>query len=53
MTATTAKEGLSYAPFFVSKAAITRMRPGSAIINTTSIQSLQLLKRNLDRGLLA
>nr|WP_250812092.1 SDR family oxidoreductase [Neorhizobium tomejilense] len=30
-----------YAPFFLSKAAIPHMRPGSAIINTTSIQSRQ------------
>jgi NAD(P)-dependent dehydrogenase (short-subunit alcohol dehydrogenase family) len=30
-----------YAPFFLSKAAIPYMRPGSAIINTTSIQSRQ------------
>ncbi|MBB3660848.1 hypothetical protein FHX15_006120 [Rhizobium sp. BK650] len=30
-----------YAPFFLSKAAIAHMRPGSAIINTTSIQSRQ------------
>ncbi len=30
-----------YAPFFLSKAAIPHMKPGSAIINTTSIQSRQ------------
>ncbi len=30
-----------YAPFFLSKAAIPHMQPGSAIINTTSIQSRQ------------
>nr|WP_314089224.1 SDR family oxidoreductase [uncultured Shinella sp.] len=30
-----------YAPFFLSRAAIPHMRPGSAIINTTSIQSRQ------------
>ncbi|XUY29314.1 SDR family oxidoreductase [Agrobacterium sp. rho-8.1] len=30
-----------YAPFFLSKAAIGHMKPGSAIINTTSIQSRQ------------
>jgi NAD(P)-dependent dehydrogenase (short-subunit alcohol dehydrogenase family) len=30
-----------YAPFFLSKAAIPHMRPGSSIINTTSIQSRQ------------
>lgn len=30
-----------YAPFFLSKAAVPLMRPGSAIINTTSIQSRQ------------
>ncbi|AXV18524.1 NAD(P)-dependent oxidoreductase (plasmid) [Neorhizobium sp. SOG26] len=30
-----------YAPFFISKAAIPHMKPGSAIINTTSIQSRQ------------
>ncbi|MCS3742167.1 SDR family oxidoreductase [Rhizobium sp. BK661] len=30
-----------YAPFFLSKAAIPHMRKGSAIINTTSIQSRQ------------
>ncbi|MBB3595938.1 hypothetical protein FHX08_006358 [Rhizobium sp. BK529] len=30
-----------YAPFFLSKAAVAHMRPGSAIINTTSIQSRQ------------
>jgi NAD(P)-dependent dehydrogenase (short-subunit alcohol dehydrogenase family) len=30
-----------YAPFFLSKAAAPYMRPGSAIINTTSIQSRQ------------
>ena len=30
-----------YAPFFLSKAAIPHMNPGSAIINTTSIQSRQ------------
>lgn len=30
-----------YAPFFLSKAAVSLMRPGSAIINTTSIQSRQ------------
>lgn len=30
-----------YAPFFLSKAAAPHMKPGSAIINTTSIQSRQ------------
>ena len=30
-----------YAPFFLCKAAIKHMKPGSAIINTTSIQSRQ------------
>lgn len=30
-----------FAPFFLSKAAIPHMKPGSAIINTTSIQSRQ------------
>ncbi len=30
-----------YAPFFLSKAAVAHMKPGSAIINTTSIQSRQ------------
>ncbi|MGF9692523.1 SDR family oxidoreductase [Rhizobium sp. 0TCS1.26] len=30
-----------YAPFFLSKAAVPHMKPGSAIINTTSIQSRQ------------
>ncbi len=30
-----------YAPFFLSRAAIPHMRPGSSIINTTSIQSRQ------------
>ena len=30
-----------YAPFFLAKAAIHHMKPGSAIINTTSIQSRQ------------
>jgi NAD(P)-dependent dehydrogenase (short-subunit alcohol dehydrogenase family) len=30
-----------YAPFFLSKAAVPLMKPGSAIINTTSIQSRQ------------
>ncbi|WP_308311347.1 SDR family oxidoreductase [Shinella sp. CPCC 101442] len=30
-----------YAPFFLSRAAIAHMKPGSAIINTTSIQSRQ------------
>lgn len=30
-----------YAPFYLSKAAIPHMEPGSAIINTTSIQSRQ------------
>ena len=30
-----------YAPFFLSKAAAQHMKPGSAIINTTSIQSRQ------------
>jgi NAD(P)-dependent dehydrogenase (short-subunit alcohol dehydrogenase family) len=30
-----------YAPFFLAKAAVPLMRPGSAIINTTSIQSRQ------------
>jgi NAD(P)-dependent dehydrogenase (short-subunit alcohol dehydrogenase family) len=30
-----------YAPFFLAKAAIPHMKPGSAIINTTSIQSRQ------------
>lgn len=30
-----------FAPFFLSKAAIAHMKPGSAIINTTSIQSRQ------------
>jgi NAD(P)-dependent dehydrogenase (short-subunit alcohol dehydrogenase family) len=30
-----------YAPFFLSKAAIPHMNPGSSIINTTSIQSRQ------------
>ena len=30
-----------HAPFFLSKAAIPHMKPGSAIINTTSIQSRQ------------
>ncbi|MGE7368892.1 glucose 1-dehydrogenase [Neorhizobium sp. NPDC001467] len=30
-----------YAPFFLSKAAIPHMEPGSSIINTTSIQSRQ------------
>jgi len=30
-----------YAPFFLSKAAVPHMRPGSVIINTTSIQSRQ------------
>ncbi len=30
-----------YAPFFLSRAAIPYMRPGSSIINTTSIQSRQ------------
>jgi NAD(P)-dependent dehydrogenase (short-subunit alcohol dehydrogenase family) len=30
-----------YAPFFLSKAAVPHMQPGSAIINTTSIQSRQ------------
>lgn len=30
-----------YAPFFLSKAAAPRMKPGSTIINTTSIQSRQ------------
>jgi NAD(P)-dependent dehydrogenase (short-subunit alcohol dehydrogenase family) len=30
-----------YAPFFLSKAAAEHMKPGSAIINTTSIQSRQ------------
>ncbi|MCL6650738.1 NAD(P)-dependent oxidoreductase [Agrobacterium rubi] len=30
-----------YAPFFLSKAAVPHMKPGSTIINTTSIQSRQ------------
>ncbi|WP_313528143.1 SDR family oxidoreductase [Shinella sp.] len=30
-----------YAPFFLSRAAIAHMKPGSSIINTTSIQSRQ------------
>ncbi|APO68578.1 short-chain dehydrogenase/reductase SDR family protein [Rhizobium gallicum] len=30
-----------YAPFFLAKAAVPHMKPGSAIINTTSIQSRQ------------
>lgn len=30
-----------YAPFFLAKAAVAHMKPGSAIINTTSIQSRQ------------
>ena len=30
-----------YAPFFLAKAAVPHLRPGSAIINTTSIQSRQ------------
>lgn len=30
-----------YAPFFLSKAAVVHMKPGSSIINTTSIQSRQ------------
>ncbi len=30
-----------YAPFYLSKAAVHHMRPGSSIINTTSIQSRQ------------
>jgi NAD(P)-dependent dehydrogenase (short-subunit alcohol dehydrogenase family) len=30
-----------YAPFFLAKAAVRHMKPGSAIINTTSIQSRQ------------
>ncbi|PZM15728.1 NAD(P)-dependent oxidoreductase [Rhizobium tubonense] len=30
-----------YAPFFLAKAAVTHLKPGSAIINTTSIQSRQ------------
>lgn len=30
-----------YAPFFLARAAIPHMKPGSAIINTTSIQSRQ------------